>query len=107
MTLMVVAVSALSSYTVPKLYESIGAVRMILIIAGGISGFWGIFILTAFLIINNCSQNSFGIPFTAPISPFSKIAMRDTFIVRSWKKLSQKNIKIQDLPGAKEKKDGE
>ena len=106
MTLMVVAVSALSSYTVPKLYESIGAVRMILIIAGGLSGFWGIFIFTSFLIINTCSQNSFGIPFTAPISPFSKFAMRDTFIVRGWKKLSQKNIKVQNLPGAKETLNG-
>jgi len=107
MTLMVVAVSALSSYTVPKLYESIGAVRMILIIAGGVSGFWGIFIITAFLIINTCSQNSFGIPFTAPLSPFSSFAMRDTFIVRGWKKLSEKSIKVQNLPGAKENKNGE
>ncbi len=102
MTLMVVAASALCSYTVPKLYESIGAVRMMLILSAGIFGVWGIFLFLSYLLINTCAQSAFGVPFTAPLTPFSRDSMRDTFLRQSWRKLSRRVMNLRDLPGARE-----
>jgi spore germination protein KA len=100
-TLMVVAITAISSYVVPNLYEPIALLRLFFVIAGGILGIWGIMILFSAVLVNICSKSNFGIPFTAPISPFELLGMRDTFIRSSWKILSKRQNKIQEMPGTK------
>ena len=100
-TLMVIAVSAISSYAVPNLYESIALLRLIFIVLGGSIGFWGISLGFLFVLINICSNNLYGIPLSAPVAPFGKRGMRDVLIRSSWKKLGKSGAKIQDMPGAK------
>jgi spore germination protein KA len=99
-TLMVVALTAISSYVIPNLYEPIALLRLFFIIAGGLLGIWGIMILFSAMLVNLCAKSNFGIPFTAPISPFGLLGMRDTFIRSSWKVLSKRRNKIQDMPGS-------
>jgi spore germination protein KA len=53
------------------------------------------------VLINICSKESYGIPFTSPISPFNIFAMRDVLVRSGWSFLSKKSIKVQDLPGSK------
>ncbi|MBR2579337.1 MAG: spore germination protein, partial [Clostridia bacterium] len=99
-TLMVVALTAISSYVIPNLYEPISILKFVFVIVGGIFGIWGIMIVFTAVLINICSKNSYGVPFTSPISPFNMFAMRDVLVRLSWNFLSRKSIKVQDLPGS-------
>lgn len=103
-TLMVVALTALSSYVIPNLYEPIAMLRLLFIIAGGIMGIWGVMILFAAGLVNICSKTNYGIPFTAPISPLSVFGMRDVFIRAGWKILAMKDSTVQYMPGAHPKR---
>lgn len=99
-TLMIVALTAISSYVIPNLYEPIALLRFLFILAGGIMGIWGVLILFAAVLVNICSKTNYGVPFTAPISPFSMFGMRDVFIRSGWKILSLKDSTIQYMPGS-------
>lgn len=102
-TLMVVALTAISSYVVPNLYEPISILKFVFIIAGGLLGIWGIMIVFTAVLINICSKNTYGVPFTSPLSPFNIFAMRDVLVRSGWSFLSKKSIKVQDLPGSEVK----
>ena len=99
-TLMVVAVTAISSYLTPSLYEPVAVSRLILILIGGTIGFWGLTLSAFVLLINLCGENSYGIPFSAPVSPFSRRAARDLLFRSGWRKLGNRVEKVQDLPGS-------
>ncbi|MGN0682305.1 MAG: spore germination protein [Oscillospiraceae bacterium] len=47
-----------------------------------------------------CSLNTYGVPYMAPISPFSTKATRDMFVRSGWKKLARSNVVLQNLNGA-------
>jgi len=98
-TIMIVALTVISSFVVPNLYEPIAILRLFFIIAGGTLGIWGIMIFFSAVLVNLCSKSNFGIPFTAPISPFSLFGMRDTVLRTSWKTLSKNRNRIQKMPG--------
>ncbi len=97
--LIVVAITAISSYVVYPLYESAAVLRFAFIVVGGLTGIYGVVIGAAVLGANISSINPFGVPYTAPISPFDKKSMSDIFIRLSWKKLSKRKIRMQDLRG--------
>ena len=99
-TLMVVALTAISSYVIPSLYEPTAILRMLFIFAGGFMGIWGIMLLLCAVLINICAKNNFGVPFSSPISPFSMFGMRDVIIRAGWKTLAKKENKVQTMPGA-------
>ena len=96
---MVVALTAISSFVVPSLYESVSILRFVFIIIGGASGLYGITLGLAFLSVNMAKLNSFGAPYLAPISPFSFKAMKDVLIRGRWNKLSKKESRIQNFKG--------
>lgn len=96
-TLMVVALTAISSYVIPSLYEPTAILRFIFIVIGGSLGFLGVMISFAVILLDICSQNNFGVPFSAPIAPFKLSSMRDVFVRASWKILSKRYNKIQNI----------
>lgn len=96
---LMVAVSAITSFVVPDLYDSIVVLRFAYIIVGGIWGLFGITVLSALVTIKLCSQESYGVPHTSPVSPFSPKAMRDFILRRDWKILSKSDYHVQDLAG--------
>ncbi len=102
---LIVALSAITSFVVPDLYESIAVMRFVYIIAGGMWGLYGITVVGILFLLKLCSLNAFGIPHTAPLSPFSFKAMRDIFIRASWRILARRDVKIQDLKGVDIKDD--
>lgn len=99
-TLMVAAVAAICSYIIPNLYAPTAMLRLLFTFIGGIWGIAGVSLLFCLVFINLCSKTSFGIPFTAPITPFGSGAVRDVFIRAGWKTLSRRTQKIQNMPGA-------
>ena len=75
-TLMVVAITATASYVAPNLYEPVAVIRLVMIFIGGWMGFWGLMLGVFIVLVNICSETSYGIPFSAPISPYNKRSMR-------------------------------
>ena len=102
---MVVAVTALSSFVVPSLYEVTAVLKFVFIIVGGTWGLYGIAVEFILLLTNLCALESFGIPITAPTSPYSAVDMRDNFWRRSWKQLGKLRLRVQDLPGSRLKEE--
>lgn len=97
---MVVALTAISAFVVPSLYESVTVLRFSFIILGGVWGLFGIMLGVCAVGINLCAKKSFGVPITSPITPFSLKGLRDTLIRASFKTLSKNEMKIQNLPGS-------
>ncbi len=94
---MVVALTAISSFVVPSLYEPVSILRFIFIIVGGLSGMYGIAVISCMLLFNICKISNLGIPYTSPISPFSLKSMRDTFLRLGFKTLQKDVRKIQEF----------
>ena len=99
---MIVAITAISSFVVPSLYNPVAVLRFLFIFVGGFAGVYGVVLLGMVILIDLCSLNTFGIPYMSPISPFDFGAMRDTFVRLSWKVLGKKTVKVQNLHGTDE-----
>ena len=97
----VVALTAIASFAVSEIYETVFILRYIFILAAGFCGFYGIMLCLSLVLIHLCSLKSFGVPYLSPISPFDKTAQRDMFIRSSWPFL-KKTIKIENMNGSKE-----
>lgn len=97
---LIVAMTAISSFVVPSLYEPVSILRFVFIIVAGTLGLYGVTLLCMMILTNICSLSNFGSLYMSPISPFSFSAMRDTFIRVSFKKMEKKTAKIQDLNGS-------
>lgn len=99
-TLMVVALTAISSYVIPDLYPAVAVLRIAFIIAGGIGGLWGITLLFCAALVNMCGKTSFGVPYMAPLSPFSLSGMRDSIIRAGWRTLAKRRNLVQNQTGS-------
>lgn len=99
-TLMVVALTAISSYVIPTLCEPIAILRLLFILVGGILGLWGVMLLLSMVIVSICGKTTYGVPFSAPVSPFSLFSMRDVAVRANWKILSKRANTVQHMPGA-------
>lgn len=97
--LVVVAVTAISSYVVYSLYESVAVLRIIFIVLGGIAGIYGIMLGVGMLFVNICVINPYGVPYSAPFSPLSVKSLGDTFIRQGWKKLAKRRVRVSELEG--------
>lgn len=98
--LVVIALTAISSYVVYPLYESVSVLRFIFIIVGGLTGMYGLIIGGSVVFINICSLNPFGVPFSTPISPLDFNSLGDIFYRETWKKLSKRKVRVSKLRGA-------
>ena len=99
-TLMVAAISAICSYIVPNLYAPAAVLRLLFTVTGGLAGIWGVSILFCVVFVDLCGKNSFGVPFTSPITPFGKGFFRDVILRAGWQTLSSEQTKVQYMPGA-------
>lgn len=96
---MIVALTAISSFVVPSLYEPVTVLRFAFILIGGMTGLFGITVGLAVVILNLCSLVSLGVSDTAGAAPFVPYSMRDIFIRAGWKTLEKKQLNVEDLPG--------
>lgn len=97
--LVIVAVTAIASYVIYPLYESVSVLRLIFIILGGTTGLYGIVLGISVICVNIGALNPYGVPFSAPISPLSVKSLGDLFYRQSWKKLARRKVRIQNLRG--------
>lgn len=97
--LVVVAVTAIASYVVYPLYESIAVLRILFIILGGLTGIYGIMLGAAALFVNICAINPYGVPYAAPLSPLTSVSIMDTVFRQGWKRLATRKVRINQLEG--------
>ena len=76
-TVIVLSITVISSFLTPDLFQTTTILRFAYIILGGTIGLYGVALLTLVVAINMTSLNSFGIPYTSPISPFGLKERRD------------------------------
>lgn len=84
--LIVVALTAISSSVIVKLHEPVAILRFGFIVIGGFTGLYGIMLGVGIMIIEICAVSPYGIPFSAPVSPFVKDAQGDVILRKSWTK---------------------
>ena len=97
---MVVALTAISSFVVPSLYEPVTFLRFAFILIGGIFGIFGITLGLCAVFVNLCAINPLGVPATTPATPFSGYAMRDVLFRWGWRTLQKEDLRVQDLKGS-------
>lgn len=97
--ILVVALTAISSFVIPSLHETISLLRFLFILVGGTFGLYGIALLGAMVMTNACALTAYGVPYLSPIAPMDPPSMRDTFIRRSFRILGKHTARIQDLNG--------
>ena len=97
--LLAVAIASISGYIITDLGNQISLLRFAFILAGGLFGLFGLTVAAFMLCVSICSAESYGMPFTAPLSPFSPKAMRDTFARAGWRKLARTEPDIFETDG--------
>lgn len=95
--LIVVGLTAVSSFVVSTLYEPVAVLRFAFIIVGGISGLYGIMLCFAAVLINASAINPYGVPFTTPLSPTKIGAWRDLIIRAGWKTMGKSRMQVNKL----------
>ncbi len=95
--LIVVGLTAVSSFVVSTLYEPVAVLRFAFIIVGGISGLYGIMLCFTAVLINASAINPYGVPFTSPLSPTKLGAWRDLIIRASWKLMGKNRMEVNKL----------
>ena len=98
--LVVVALTAIASYVVYPLYESVAVLRILFILLAGIGGIYALIVAIGALFMNITALNNLGVPYLAPISPLTRRSIGDSIFRQSWKKLSKRKVNINNLEGS-------
>ena len=98
---LIVALSAITSFVVPDLYPTIAVLRFAFILAGGFFGLFGLTVLGVMVLFKVCSMSAYGVPYMAPLTPFTLSGMRDYFIRQDWRKLSTGSVALNAMTGVK------
>ncbi|MEG2404718.1 MAG: spore germination protein [Oscillospiraceae bacterium] len=99
----IAAMTAICTFVVPSMYEPITVLRLLFILLGGMFGPLGVIILFALMLLNICAMDSFGIPYTAPITPMSKGFLHDGILRVSWRTLGKNNFSVRKLKNIERK----
>lgn len=102
--LIVVALSVTSSFVIPSLNQQTTILRFVFTFVSGIGGLYLIALILGLVMFNICAMDDFGIPATAPITPFTKKSLRDTLFRINFKKMQNGNVSINQLNGVSKDK---
>lgn len=95
--LIVVALTAITAFVVPSLYQPVAILRFAFIFIGGTLGIYGIVIALAVLIVSVCAINPYGVPYAAPLLPLTPAGMRDHLVRVTWKDLSKEILRTTKM----------
>lgn len=98
--LVIIATTAISSYVVYSLYDSVSVLRFLFILVGGFTGMYGIVLGAGIIFLNICTLNPFGVAYSSPISPLDKHSVGDIFYRETWLRLARRRVRVGDLRGA-------
>ena len=92
--IIIIALTAVSAFAVPGLYEPVTILRFLFIIIGGGLGLYGMVLGILLLAVNLCSLHTLGTPLTAPVAPWQPGALRDLFWRSGWRRLGRRDYRI-------------
>jgi len=98
---LIVALTAISSFVVPSLYDSVTVLKFLFILLGGLFGLFGITLGLSVLLLDLSSVSVGGVPATAPATPFNPYALRDLFFRAGWTFLGRYVLQVEELPGSR------
>lgn len=98
--LLVCAISVTASFVLPSLNQQMTIFRLASVIIGGYAGLFGIALLSAVMLANICAAENYGVPYMAPLSPFSVNAMGDVAVRLGFRKMGRRGFTIEKLNGA-------
>src|SRR5699024_1631904 len=75
--LIVAALTTISIFVIPSLYEPATVLRVLFVLAGGLFGPFGLVTMFFLMLVSICGMHSFGVPYTSPLIPFGRGALRD------------------------------
>ena len=81
--ILIMAISGISIYAIPELVETTSILRLICLIISGSFGAYGIILFVAFIFCYLCSMDNYGVPYTAPYSPFIANDLQDGVYMNS------------------------
>lgn len=90
----IVSITAISSYVIPENGMSIAA-RMLRFLLMGLAaafGFYGVLICILFIIVHLCSLRSFGVAYMSPYAPFESSDMKDTLFRVPWPRMRRRPL---------------
>ncbi len=90
------ALAVISGFVVPELNDTVTILRLSFLIAGGIFGLFGISILACAVLVNICSTEDYGFPYTAPLSPFKSAGMDDTAVRAGFPEMQSRNFTVEE-----------
>lgn len=97
---LIVALTAISSFVVPSLYEPVVFLRFAFILLGGLFGVFGVALGLCVMLVNLCAINPLGVPVTSASTPFSLYGMRDVLLRVGWRTLAKEDLRIGQMPGS-------
>jgi spore germination protein KA len=76
----ITALTAITSFIIPSIYDAIITFRFILILFSGAFGLFGMFIVLVCMLAHMCSLRSFGSPYMSPMAPSNSDGLKDSII---------------------------
>ena len=95
--LIVVALTAVCSSVAVRLHETVSLIRFALILIGGLTGLYGVMLFSGLMLTELCAVAPFGVPYSAPLSPFVKAAQRDAIWRIGWRKLGRRVTTVDEM----------
>lgn len=76
----ITALTAITSFIIPSIYDAIIMFRILLVLFSGAFGLFGIFIVMVCMLAHMCSLRSFGSPYMSPMAPGNSDGLKDSII---------------------------
>jgi spore germination protein KA len=76
----VIALTAISSFVIPSLRDSFLMLRIYFLICGSVLGFYGIGLAMVSIFIHLCNVRSFGVEYLTPVAPITLEGLKDTYV---------------------------
>jgi spore germination protein KA len=90
--ILIVALSGICLYTVPDLIETTSILRLLMLLAAGSIGPFGVLLFTAFLLYYLFSAESYGAPLLSPFAPVVKNDLKDSLVKYNLRQLDTRPV---------------
>jgi len=93
----IVALTAVGSFVVSKVYESVCILRLLMILVAGVAGFFGLMFFFGLIVINISAMSPYKVPLSSSLVSTGTDILRDSIFRLGWKKLGKRVLQIDRL----------
>ena len=102
--LIIIGVTATSSFVVPSLDPQTTVLRLLGVIAGGTLGFFGMAVLMTVILVNAGALSGriggLSVPYLSPISPLTVRGLRDVVTRIGFRRMEKSTVRVEDMNGS-------